>query len=102
MFQEDPLDEPESDQDQPVGLSDIEGPGHSVHVVKELVRQRRVHRLVRHPLVDDGDDDGGEDEVEQGVEKSHAGLPPLLRKAVRPLLRHSDFDVVAVSPQSVA
>lgn len=102
MFKEGPLDEPESDQDQPVGLSDIEGPGHSVHVVKELVRQWRVHRLVRHPLVDNGDDDGGEDEVEQGIKESHASLPPLLREAVCPLLRHSDFDVVTVSPQSIA
>lgn len=102
MFEEQPLDEPESDQDQPVDLGDGERPRHSVHVVEELVWQRRAHRLVRHPLVDDGDDDGGEDEVEQGVEEGHAGLPPLFGQAVRPLLRHGDLHVVAVPPQAAA
>lgn len=102
VFEEQPLDEPQSDQDQPVDLGDGEGPRHSVHVVEELVGQRRAHGLVRHPLVDDGDHNGGEDEVEQGVEEGHARLPPLLGKPVRPLLRHGDLHVVAVFPQPAA
>jgi len=102
VFEEDPLDEPESHQDQPVGLGDGEGPRHPVHVVEELVGQRRAHRLVRNPLVDDGDDDGGEDEVDGGVEEGHGGLPPLVGEAVGALLRHGDLDVVAAALQPAA
>lgn len=102
MFEEEPLDEPESHQDQPVGLGDGEGPGDSVHVVEELVGQRRVQGLVRHSLVDDGDDDGGEDEVEEGVEEGHARLPPLVGEEAGVLLLHGDLDVVAAPLQSVA
>lgn len=102
VFEEEPLDEPESTQDQPVDLGDGEGPGHSVHVVEELVGQWRAHRLVRHPLVDDGDDHSGEDEVERGVEEGHGRLPPLLGEAVGPFLRHRDLDVLAVFPQTAA
>lgn len=102
MFEEEPLDEPESTQDQPVDLSDGEGPRHSVHVVEELVGQRRAHRLVWNSLVDDGDDDGGEDEVECGVEEGHGGLPPLLGETVGPFLRHGDLDILAVFPEPAA
>lgn len=102
MFEEEPLHEPEADQDEAVDLGDGEGPRHSVHVVEELVGQRRAHRLVRHPLVDDGDDDSGEDKVEEGVEEGHARFPPLPGQAVGALLRHGNLDVVAVSPQPIA
>lgn len=100
MFQTEPLDEPESDQDQTIDLTDCEGPGHPVHVVKELVWQRGVDGLVRDPLVDDGDNDGGEEEVEECIKESHAGLPPLFREAFALLLWEADLDVVAASSQS--
>lgn len=102
VLEEEPLDQPESHQDQPVGLGDGEGPGDSVHVVEELVGQRRVQGLVRHSLVDHGDDDGGEDEVEEGVEEGHACLPPLVGEEAGVLLLHADLDVVAAPLQLVA
>lgn len=101
MFEQQPLDQPQPDQNQPVGLGDGEGPGDPVHVVEELVRQRRAHRLVGYSLMDDGDDDGGEDEVEEGVEEGHAGLPPLAGQAVGRLRIGADLLVVAASLQLV-
>lgn len=102
VFEAEPLDEPEATQDQPVDLGHRERPRNSVHVVKELVGQRRIHRLVGDPLVDHGDDHGGEDQVEEGVEEGHARLPPLCGQAVGVLLRHADLDVAAVFPQAAA
>lgn len=102
VFKEDPLDEPESNQDQPVDLRDGERPRHSVDIVEELVRQWRTHRLIRHPFMDDCDDNSCKDEVEHGVKESHACFPPLSREAVGALLRHADLDVIAVLPESTA
>lgn len=99
MFEEYPLDQPEPHQDQAVGLGDGERPGDPVHVVKELVGQRRAHGLVWDPLVDDGDDHGGEDEVEDGVEEGHARFPPLVGEVVGALLGHGDLGVVAAALQ---
>lgn len=102
VFEEEPLEQPQSHEDQPVDLGHSERPRHSVDVIEELIGQRRADGFIRDSLVDDGDDHSRKHQVEQGVEESHARFPPLLGETIGPVFRYGDLDVIAVTSQPAA
>lgn len=98
VSEEEQLDHPDSQQHHAIDLCHCECPFDPVNIVKKLIRKGRAAFFGRDSLVDDRDDDCGQDQVKASIKDGYYCLPPLHGQTVDLGIRHRNLHVVIMPP----